>query len=375
MTDKVSTMSVFTPRPNLLRCSIAVLAAWLISGCEPASEEAEIPLRPVRYMQVTDVNASPSRTFSGTSRSTRVSRLSFKVSGTVVGIPVEVGDRLNAGDLLARLDPSSFDLQVQQSQASLVQAQANERNASANYERFKGLYENRNASRNDLDSARAEAESGKAQVRAAQKALELAELNRSYTVLRAEEACSVASVDVEVNENVNAGSQVTLVNCGDDLEIELGIPDSLIASVNKDAEVSIRFDAIADTGFNGIVTEVGITSESGAPTFPVIVAINGQDERLRSGLSADVTFRFATSGRTDAYLLPLSAIANSGNDPFVFVAQADGDDGQATVVKRAVEIGELTELGIEVLRGIRPGDLVVTAGVSVIRDGQRVLLK
>ena len=144
------------------RSLILLVAIVVASACEKAPPETEPPMRPVRYLAVTDSDGARSRTFSGTSRSTQVSRLSFKVSGTVVELPVEVGDRLRAGMLLARLDRSGFDLEVQQAQANLVQAEANLRNAESNYERVQGLYENNSTSRNDLDAARAGAESARA---------------------------------------------------------------------------------------------------------------------------------------------------------------------------------------------------------------------
>jgi len=72
--------------------------------------------------------------------------------------------------------------------------------------------------------------------------------------------------------------------------------------------------------------------------------------------------------------LPLAAVANTGDRPFVFVASPGGGDGEAVVGKKPVEIGELTENGVEILAGLEHGVRVITAGVSVIREGQRVLV-
>ena len=157
---------------------VVSLAGWavlatLLAACDAAPEMEEELLRPVRYLTIEDTVAGRSRTFSGTLKSTRESRLSFKVAGTVTELPVQIGQRLAPGDLIARLDSDSFALQVEQAQASLVEAQAGERNAQANYDRTKGLYANDNASLNELDAARASAEAAAAQVRAATKALEI----------------------------------------------------------------------------------------------------------------------------------------------------------------------------------------------------------
>ena len=171
--------------PRLRIWPAMAIPFFLLFACERAAPPEEPRLRPVRFVMVSDDSGARDRSFSGIAKSTRESRLSFKVPGTVIEVPAQIGQRLDAGDLIARLDAATYSLQVQQAQASLVEAQANERNAAANYERTKGLYANNNASRNDLDVARAQAESVTAQVRSAAKALEIARLNESYTQLRA----------------------------------------------------------------------------------------------------------------------------------------------------------------------------------------------
>ena len=94
---------------------------------------------------------------------------------------------------------------------------------------------------------------------------------------------------------------------------------------------------------------------------------------LRSGLAADVTFHFDASGTAGTFILPVSAVINGTDGTFVFIAEPTDDD-QAIVRRRPVSLGELTQLGIEVVDGVSIGDRVITAGISVIRDGQRVLL-
>ena len=348
-------------------------AAMIVSACDSAPEVQEELLRPVRFLTIADTVAGRSRTFSGTLKSTRESRLSFKVAGTVTELPVQIGQLLAPGDLIARLDSDSFALQVEQAQASLVEAQAGERNAQANYDRTKGLYANDNASLNELDASRATAEAAAAQVRAATKALEIARLNVSYTRLTAAEECSMASVDVEVNENVSAGQQIGAVSCGTTFEVELGVPESLIAFVDRTTPVSISFGALDGRSFSGEVTEVSTAGSSAV--FPVVVRINERDPALRSGLAADVTFRFSTSDLEDTFVLPLAAIINDPDGVYVYVAEPAEVSGEALVARRPVELGELTEEGVEVVAGLFPGDDVITAGVSVIRPGQRVLIQ
>jgi RND family efflux transporter MFP subunit len=351
-----------------------MIAFLVVSACDRAAPPEEPRPRPVRFITVSDDSGARDRSFSGTSKSVRESRLSFKVPGTVTEVPVQNGQRLNAGDLIARLDPATYSLQVQQAQASLVEAQANQRNAAAAYERTKGLYANDNASRNDLDAARAHAEAADAQVRSVTKALEIARLNESYTRLRADTDCSIASLDIEVNENVAAGQQVAAVSCGDVFEVEIDVPESLIANIDEYTPVQITFGAIPGTTFNGEVTEVAVAAVGSTATFPVVVRIAEEHPALRSGLAADVTFQFDTLAATGSVVLPVAAMVRDPAGTFVYVALPTEVPGQAEIARKQVSLGELTQSGIEILDGLKAGDRVVTAGLSVIRDGQRVLI-
>jgi len=352
-----------------------LLVGLLLGGCGESEETAEERLRPVRYMTVSDASVFLDRSFSGISKSSRESRLSFKVPGTIVNAPVQIGQRLNAGDLIAEIDPASYVLQAQQAQASLVEAQANDRRAAANYERTKGLYANDNASLNDLESARAQAESARAVVASASKALEIARLNASYTRLTADQDCSIASLDFEVNENVSAGQQVAVVSCGDEFEVHLDLPESLIGSVDQTTPVSVRFGAIPDQLFSGVISEVAVASTAGSAAFPVVIKIEGSHPSLRSGLAADVTFQFDSAGdQGNSVVLPVTAVINDPNGTFVFVVMPSEVPGEAIVGRRAVALGELSQSGIEVVDGLEVGDRVITAGISVIREGQRVLI-
>ncbi|MBT8077028.1 MAG: efflux RND transporter periplasmic adaptor subunit [Gammaproteobacteria bacterium] len=352
----------------------AALLVVAISGCSESSLPDEPRLRPVRYLTVTDDSIVRDRSLSGTLKSSLESRLSFKVAGTARSVPVQIGQRLQKGDLIAQLDAAEYALQVEQAQASLVQAEANERNAASTYERTKGLYANDNASRNDLDAARANAESAEAQVRAATKALEIARLNESYTRLYAETDCSIASIDVEVNENVAAGQQIAVVSCGDDFEVTLDVPESVISSIDEYTPVSITFGSIPGTLFTGEVTEIGVPAGSGSVAFPVVVAVNERHPSLRSGLAADVAFQIDSTSMDNGVVLPLAAVIEEPAGTFVFIAVAGETADEAVVRKRAVSLGELTQSGVEILDGLAPGDRVVTAGLSAIRDGQRVLI-
>lgn len=355
---------------------LIILTSLLMFSCSnDGSQQAETEptLRPVRYTTVSSTELGSMRTFSGLAKAGQESNLSFRVSGTIQAIPVEVGDRLTSGQLIAEIDPSQYQLQAQQASANLSQAQATLRNAEANFDRIKGLYENNNASRNDLDSSRATAESSTAQVRAARKALELARLNVSYTTLKSSEACDVAEVMTDKNENITAGQTIVSVTCGDRLEVELAVPESMIAAFKRGMEASVSFSAIPNKQFSALVTEVAVTSSAGA-TYPVTVSLNDKPDGLRSGLAAQVTFEFATSKGESHFIVPAVAVGEDVEGRYVYLLDATDEQGVGLVRRQAVTTGELTATGLEIIEGVEDGDKVVIAGVNVVRQGFKVLI-
>ena len=346
-----------------------VLAAGLLGACaeEPVVETV---LRPVRYESVRSSSESRARTFAGVARAGVESRLSFRVAGTVDRVPVIVGQKVERGTLLARLDPTDYELSVQEAVAGLAQAQAAQRNSGAEYDRVRGLYENQNASLRELDGARANFESSEAQVEAAQKRLELARQQVAYCSLPAPVDGTVATVDVEVNENVSAGQKLFLLTAGADIEVEVALPEALIGDVELGQEVSVAFDAFPGQRFDAVVTEAGVAAVGTATTFPVTVQLAGTEADIRSGLAAEVELRFG-GGDEDRMMVPAVAVGEDRDGRFVFVLESQGDD-QGVVRRRAVSVGELTSQGIEILTGLSEGELLVTAGVRRLTDGEAV---
>ncbi|MFH1574402.1 MAG: efflux RND transporter periplasmic adaptor subunit [Acidobacteriota bacterium] len=349
----------------------AVLAAMLYVSCGEEETAPKPVIRPVRYQQVFSTGSSRERTFSGTSRAALESRLSFKVAGTVRRVPVKVGDAVKVGTLIAELDPKDYQLQVQEAEAALKSAEAQARNANSALSRVRALYENRNASRNDLDAAQAAAASARAQVSSFQKRVELARSQLSYTRLTSPVEGSIAAMNADENENVSPGQPVALLTSGSKLEILVAIPEILIAQIREGNETTVSFDAIPDRPFSGTVTEVGVSSTGMATTFPVTVRLTHDDPDCRPGMAAEVIFRFGSRGGRERILVPSVAAGEDRQGRFVFVLER-AEEGFGIARRRPVRVGDVTEEGIEILEGLQDGDLVVTAGVSRVQDGQQV---
>jgi RND family efflux transporter MFP subunit len=350
--------------------AVLALAAW---GC---AEQAppEQTLRPVRTVQVFHTGVERVRSFSGTARAGQESRLSFRVRGTVEVLSVKLGDRVRAGQVLARLDPQDYQLRVEDAEASLARIRAEVRNAEANYARIRDLYENNNASLTDLDASRAAFESTTAALESGEKKLEQARLQLSYTRLEAPTAGAISEVPVEVNENVQPGQTVAVLTAEARPEVEIGMPEVFISRVQEGQLVEVTFDALGARRFDATVTEVGVTSTGLATTFPVKARLDRDEPDVLPGMAAEVHFRFAAEGEGDRIEVPAFAVGEDRDGRYVFVVE-EGGEGIGRAVRREVTVGSLTaEGGLEILRGLTDGERVITAGVSRIQDGREVRL-
>jgi len=218
-------------------------------------------------------------------------------------------------------------------------------------------------------------------------------LNLSYTELTVDVDCTVDSISVSENENVTAGSAVARVNCSDELEIEVAVPESVIGDFKRGKTADVEFDAIPNNAFKGIVVEVGVDEEGVGSTFPITVMVTDQHP-------ASVSFVTAQEN-DDEHILPLSSIVRKSEGTFVFIVEAETNSSSTdqgaeeassednasltdqaaisskqaigVVALRKVELGDLETSGIKVVTGLAAGDRVVVAGVSFLRDGLRVL--
>lgn len=347
------------------------------SGCFDRNTPGENKeaLRPVRYVRAEETRPDNYKTFPGIIKAGISVKASFKVAGTIEQMGVKVGDRLDRGDTIAVLEATDYDLQVQQAQAALSQAEAQARNADANYRRVKALYENRNASLNELDAARAAAESSRSAVESVQKQLALARRQLDYTTLSAPADCRVASVLAEANENVAAGNPVAVVNYLSLLEVQVAVPGQVISRIKRDDPVEVSISSIGRTGIPGVITEVGISTTMLQTTFPVTVRLQEEADGICPGMAADVRF-LLNSGEDSppAIFVPPVAVGEDMKNRFIYVVEPL-EEGRGRIGYRPVTIGRIMPEGIEISKGVNPGDLVVTAGMSRITEGMIVKLE
>lgn len=348
-----------------------VLIMIMGTACGKDSSEPKEVIRPVRYQQVFFSGGQRSRIFTGVAQAGQQIDLSFKINGTVQKVAVKMGDTVKKDDLLAELDPRDTVLQMEEAEASLAREKADTRNAAVNYQRIEALYESNSTSLSELDGARAQFETARAAERFAQKALELAKRQAKYTKLLAPVDGAVAEKTISENENVQAGQTVLVLSAGTRPEVQVAIPEVLIAHVTEGDNVSVSFDALPGKTFKASVREVGVAATGGGTTYPVTVRLEGPNEDIRPGMAAEVSFVYGDQGGRLRILVPAKSVGEDIHGKYAFIIEPV--DNQLGIAKRVtVKTGHLTPQGLEIFEGIRDGDYLVTAGVHKLLDGQKV---
>lgn len=311
------------------------------------------------------------RTFTGIVESDLQANMSFKVSGSIEKLNVKVGSIVKKGDVLAQILQKDFVLELKQLKSSSRSENSRFKRAREEYNRITALYSNSNASRSELDEARANVDALKASVQGYKYKIELAKRQLGYTVLKAPNDGKVASREVDLNENVNAGQTIVSMLSETNLKVVIGVPEQVISKISQGDMVEVRIDSLTNEVFKGEVFEVGV-STAGAAVYPVSVKINNDERRIKASMAASVKLNFALAeGKADLIVVPSHVVLKDETGTFVYIVNYD-DSGFGLLKKTSVKVGTLLKEGIEILSGVESGQDILVAGVDKARDEMKV---
>lgn len=338
----------------------------LLVGCSdsvPATAVAPVT-QPVKLHVVASGDGQRLREFPAVVEAAQVAQLAFRVGGEIQAFPARAGTEVAQGDLIAQLDPTDYQLVVDQAQARYDLA-------LAQYQRTENLVEQGVISPQQFDEVKANLEVTRAN-------LDTAKVNLKYTELRAPFAGVIAHVFVENFETVQPQRQIATLQMIDAIDISIRVPESLFARVQRNShyQPDVIFAAAPEQAFSATLKEFDSTADPATNTYKVVFTLPSPREfNVLPGMSATlrVDMNAVSQQLIDALLVPTTALFSPSD-----VAQAQGyfvwvyDEQSGTVSKRAVETGAVTNEGVEITHGLEAGEQVVTAGVYQLNDGQAV---
>jgi membrane fusion protein (multidrug efflux system) len=283
----------------------------------------------------------------GTLRSDESITLRPEVAGRISAIQFREGERVAKGKTLVKLDPSV-------TQAELQQAQANMTLAKAKYDRAIDLQGKGFIS----GQAKDEAENN---LMVAEASLALARAKLAKLTIDAPFAGIIGLRSVSIGDYVKEGADMVNLEAIDPLKVDFRVPENYLSQIHVGQSLRMTLDAVPGKTYEGKVFAINPLVDAAGRAVVIRAQVRNQDTLLRPGMFARV--RLLTRDTQDALVVPEQAIVPQGDEWFVYRVV----EGKAQRAK--VEIGQRRDGKAEVLKGLRDGDVVITAGQLKIREG------
>lgn len=352
---------------KLPRYAAFLLPLILLPACQQASKPEE-PIRAVRTLRIESSGSSIAREFSGEVKARLESQLSFRVPGKLLTRPVNLGDAVKAGQVLAQLDPTDLSLAQQAASAALAAAQAQSTQAQADFQRFQKLKEQgfvSSAMTEQYLTAMKSAQAAQAQA----KANASVQGNQAaYSQLRADGSGVITAISSEPGQVVAAGMPVVTLAHDGPRDVVFFVPDDMGPVVRRlvgqNQGIKVRPWG-ANEWAPATVREVAAAADGMTRTLQVKAEIIGKAVNL--GQTAAVSLP-VPSRIGQGLLLPLEALGEDQGQSFVWLL----DPSTMMVKRQVVKTAEVSGNLILVAAGLQAGQEVVTAGVHVLAPGQKV---
>lgn len=354
--------AVGTNRRLLLIITVLLGSLLMAAGCRNEKEQA-VDIPSVKTMRVMQVGESGKTSYAGEVKGRYESQLAFQVGGKVIQRHVDLGSRVKAGNVLLEIDAKDIKESENMAAAQVEAAKAQLVLAEANLNRYRKLYEKAAVSQAQYDQFRTSYDSALAAVRQAEAQYAQSKNAFLYSRLTADADGVISSVAAEAGQVVAAGQTVvTLVRDGD-LEIEIQLPENRLQSVVEGTPATVTFWAQDGLTVTGSVREIAPVADPASRTYKVRVSLVQPPVEVRLGMTANVIF---TSEKQGIFTIPLSAIYQTDETPKVWVVE------DQTVRLQPIAIDGFGDDRVRVLSGLYGGEVIVTAGVHKLREGQQV---
>jgi RND family efflux transporter MFP subunit len=327
----------------------------------------------------------------------RRATVASKITGKVIEVSLQEGQRVESGQIIARLDDSNARAALAQGEAQVRQAEAVVTSAQTAYDDALPIFERNKQqkaaaviSAQSFDQARAQIDAAKSELLVAQSALDAARAGRSMaqrnlddTIIRAPFSGIVTEKAAQAGEMVSpisAGSGFTRTGIGtivdmNSLEVEVDVSENFIGRVLPHQPVRIKLNAYADWDIPGSVVAIIPTADRAKATVKVRLAILPKDPRILPDMGAHVSFFDEATARSDTtdtsprvtgVAIPAEAIATNADQHIVYVVHG------SAVERRVVQLGAKTSAGQTVIAGLQGGSIVAVGDFSRLKDGARV---
>lgn len=351
-----------------VRACLGILLGLFSLICTTAhAASPRLPLVVVSEAKTADVIKQVPLT--GTITSAKRARLSTEVSGLVETLEVEVGDYVEAGDVLLQLDDEIEGHRLTAAIAATQQAEAELADARRRYEDAKRLIKQNTISKNEIQLREAEVRIKEAAVQRQTAEMKRQRATVQRYCLTAPFSGVISERLCEIGEWIDPGKPVLTLVAIDELRVDFRVPQEFFTAIDEKTEVTVNLDALADKTFAGQIETVVPVSDPSARTFLIHVVMPDADTKMTPGMSVHGTLRLSAGKR--GVVVSRDALFRYP-DGRVTVWTVSKNKDQAVVSEKPVRLGNSFDGQVSILEGIDAGDVVVVRGNESLQDGQRV---
>ena len=349
------------------RAVAAALSLAVLAGCSPQTEISAPQPRPVRTATIEKREAGVPITLTGRIEAEDEVALGFRISGRVLENNRKLGDRVDAGDLVARLESQNERNSLRAAQANLVSVQGQLTQARNHFERQDTLLKQGWTTRANHDQATQALQTATSQVDAAEAQLKTADDLVGFTELKADAPGVVTAVGPGAGEVVQAGQMILRLARQDGRDAIFDVPAQMIRSMPSNPRITVSLTADPKITTTGRVREVAPQADPLTRTFPVKIGLTNPPEAMRLGATVTGRVEVDSGPIID---IPASALTKFDDQPAVWIV----DPAKNTVSLRNIEVLRYDPARVAVSGGLSTGEVVVTAGVQALHPGQQVRL-
>lgn len=344
---------------------LAVASLTLLTACGSAEEPVAEPIRPVRVATVEKHEAGETVSLPGEIQAQDEVSLSFRVGGRMIERLVNVGDQVEAGQVIARLDPEPARNALRTARANLTAAMGQQTMTRNDYERQETLLRQGWTTRARYDAAAQALKAAEAQVDSAQAQFDTAQDQLGYTELVADGAGTVTARGAEPGEVVTAGRMIVHLARRDGRDALFDVPAPVISNAPANPVIMVALVSDPTVRATGRVRELSPQADPVTRTFKVRVGLQDPPEAMRLGSTVTGAIQVGGVGGIE---IPATALTQANRQPAVWTV----DQATSTVALRNIELERYDLARVIVARGLETGEIVVTAGVQALRPGQKV---
>ncbi len=351
---------------HLWRGSLGLVIILTLAACEKKAESEEV--RPVRSMVVEAHMSGDPIALTGQLHARDETKLAFRLSGKLIERSVTVGDRVKAGQIVARLDAVTERHARNAAKADYTAALAVLDQSAAAESRFGNLLKESAVSKAEYEEALRHLKTAHAQVDATRAKLDTAEVQLGYTELKADADGVITAKGAEPGEVIQAGQMIFSLAHQKGRDAVFDMPAQIIrAGISAHQEVDVWLADNPDIKTIGHVREISPQADPSTRTYQVKISLDTLPSGMFLGSTVVGKLRLQTGTLIE---VPFSALMMAATQPAVWVI----DPQTAVVHKREVEVARYNQNAVVVASGLLSGDRIVTAGAQSLYDGQRVKL-